>query len=95
MIGIPIGWFLLLVYVFGILLGHLVASQLITHYWDKKKEWKFWQIVFIALGTVVLIRLATLIPFLGTLVPLWIIVFDYGAFLLVFLKRKKEHKTII
>ena len=56
---------------------------------------RFWQIVFIAMGTVVIIHLATLIPFLGTLVPLCIIVFDCGAFLLVFLKRKKEHKTII
>ncbi|MCK0145388.1 hypothetical protein MWU78_07030 [Arenibacter sp. F26102] len=89
-IGIPISLFLLSVYGFSILFGHLVASLLITHYLDKNRQWKFWQIVFISLGIGILLRLITLIPFLGTLVSILVIALSYGVLLLVFIQQRKN-----
>ncbi|MGB5820750.1 MAG: hypothetical protein WBG90_14790 [Saonia sp.] len=91
-IGIPIGLFLLSLYIFSVLFGHLVVALLFTYYLKQRnnRAWNFWNIVFIALGIAIVLRLLTFIPFLGALVSIVVIAIGYGLLLLEILNRKRN-----
>ena len=93
-IGIPISLFLLCMYVFSLLHGHLVTALLITHYLNKNSTFKFWNVVFTSLGIAIVLRLLTLIPFLGGLLSIIVIAIGYGLLITIFLKRKKHNLQI-
>ena len=93
-IGIPIGLFLLSVYIFSMLFGHLVAALLIAHYLNKDRNWNFWTIVLVSLGVAIVLRLLTLIPFLGGLVSIVVIAIAYGLFFLLYLQKRKNKLKI-
>lgn len=95
-VGIPISLFLLTLYLFSILFGHLVAALMIVHYWAnrKNKSWGFWSIVFIALGTAIILRLLTLIPFIGFLISIILLAVTYGVLALTLIQKKKTIKVI-
>lgn len=90
-VGIPISLFLLTLYFFSILFGHLVAALLIVHYWAhrKNKSWGFWSIVFLALGTAIILRLLTLIPLIGFLISIILLAVTYGVLALTLIQKKK------
>ena len=93
-IGIPIGLFLLFFYLFSLLFGHLVAALLLTHYLNKRNEstWNFWTIVFLALGIAAVLRLLTLIPFIGIIISIVTIAVGYGVLALTLLQNKLSLK---
>ena len=93
-IGIPISLFLFSIYAFSVLFGHLVAALLITHYLYKDSNRKFWPIVLISLGIAIVLRLLTLIPFLGSLVSIIVISIGYGLLIAALLERKKNKLQI-
>ncbi|UCD61823.1 MAG: hypothetical protein JSV59_04440 [Flavobacteriaceae bacterium] len=93
-IGIPIGLFLLSVYIFSLLFGHLIVALLIAHYLNKKRNWNFWTLVLVSLGAAIVLRLLTLIPFLGSLVSIIVIAIGYGLFFLVYLQKRKNKLKI-
>ncbi len=93
-IGIPVGLFLLSVYIFSVLFGHLIAALLIAHYLNKNRNWNFWTIILVSLGLAIVLRLLTLIPFLGSLVSIVVIAIGYGLFFLVFLQKRKNKLKI-
>jgi len=89
-IGIPIGVFLFALYIFSILFGHLIAALLMAHYLNKNRNWNFWTIVFVSIGIAIVLRLLTLIPFLGGLVSIVVIAIAYGLFFLFYLQKRKN-----
>ncbi len=90
LIGIPIGLLLGSFYLFSVLIGHLIVALLIAHYVNKKNggTWGLWPTSFLALGIALVLRLITLIPFLGFAVSLILIAIAYGLIALVLLNEK-------
>ena len=97
-VGIPIGLFLLGIYFFSLLFGHAIAALIITYYLNNRNEksWNFWTIALLSLGIAIIIRLITLLPFLGVLISLLIIAVAYGAVYLYFMdmRASKNIKAI-
>lgn len=89
-IGIPIGLFITSIFVFSLLFGHLIAALLLAYYIAHKnpKNWGFWSITFLALAFAVILRLLTIIPFLGILISVVILSVTYGALTLRVLKNR-------
>ncbi|MEB8344838.1 polymer-forming cytoskeletal protein [Flavobacteriaceae bacterium KMM 6898] len=91
LVGIPIGLFLLVAYLFSLLFGHIIAALFITYYINNRREkkWGFWTIVFLALGFALLLRLVTLIPIIGWIISVVVLGFTYGLFMQKVIKRKE------
>ncbi len=91
LIGIPIGLFLLVVYLFSLLFGHSMAALFITYYInkDKDKKWGFWSIVFLSLGFALILRIITLIPILGWAASIVALALTYGLIIQKIINRKK------
>ncbi|TBN04327.1 hypothetical protein EYD45_06825 [Hyunsoonleella flava] len=91
-IGIPIGLFITTIFIFSLLFGHLIAALLLVYYYKQKKEkdWGFWNITFLALGIAIILRLLTIIPFLGILLSVIILSITYGALTLNVIHSKKQ-----
>lgn len=89
LIGIPIGLFLMPLYIFSMVIGHLVFALLITHYMNKRNayNWGFWKICFLALGIAIAIRLVSLIPFIGFIISIGVIAITYGLISLGLIKK--------
>ena len=91
-IGIPLGLFATVVFLFSLLFGHLIAALLLVYYFKHKneKDWGFWSITFLALGCAILLRLLTIIPFAGILLSAVILSITYGALTLKVIQSKKQ-----
>lgn len=91
-IGIPLGLFMTTVFVFSLLFGHLIAALLLVYYYQHKKgtRWGFWNITLLALACAILLRLLTIIPFVGILLSVVILSITYGALTLKVLHAKKQ-----
>ncbi|MEO9485199.1 MAG: polymer-forming cytoskeletal protein [Ekhidna sp.] len=94
-IGIPLGLFATVIFIFSLLFGHLIAALLVVYYFkhQKEKDWGFWSITFLALLCAVLLRLLTIIPFVGILLSVVILSITYGALTLKVLQSKKQQVT--
>ncbi|MDC8006157.1 polymer-forming cytoskeletal protein [Aureisphaera galaxeae] len=92
LIGIPLGLFATVIFIFSLLFGHLVASLLVTYYLKERngKNWGFWSITFLALLIAIVLRLFTIIPYAGVLVSIVILSITYGALTLKVLQSKKQ-----
>ncbi len=90
-VGIPTGLFFLFVYIFSLLFGHLFVALLATHYLNNRNEksWNFWTISILALAVAIILRLITLIPFLGFFISVFIIAVTYGALGVSILEKRK------
>lgn len=95
LIGIPIGLFAAVIFIFSLLFGHLIAAILIAYYLQDRnqKTWSFWKITFIALACAIVLRLFTMIPYVGILISIVILSVTYGALTLKVLRSKKEILT--
>ncbi len=93
-VGIPVGLFLGVIYLFSLIFGHLVTALLLSHYMGNKpnRKWNFWTIVFLALGIAAVIRLLTFIPFLGVIIALTTIAVGCGLLILGLYERRKSIK---
>ncbi len=91
-IGIPLGLFATVIFIFSLLFGHLIAALLIVYYFKHKKEkdWGFWSITFLALLCAIVLRLFTIIPFVGIALSVIILSITYGALTLKVIDSKKQ-----
>jgi len=91
-IGIPLGLFATAVFVFSLLFGHYVAALLVVYYLRHRsqKNWGFWSITFLALICAIVLRLFTMIPFVGILLSVVILSITYGALTLNILHPNKQ-----
>ena len=92
LIGIPLGLFADVVFVFSLLFGHWIAALLMVYYINHKNgmNWGFWRITFLALLCAIILRLLTIIPFAGIVLSAVILSTTYGAFTLKILHSKKQ-----
>ncbi len=91
-IGIKLGLFAAAVFVFSLVFGQIIAAILIAHYLrnSKDKDWGFWPVTFLALGCAILLRLLTMIPYVGIVVAIIILSVTYGALTLQVFSAKKQ-----
>ncbi|WP_411895112.1 hypothetical protein [Winogradskyella sp. A2] len=92
LIGLKLGLFAAAVFVFSLLFGHTIASILVAYYLRGKynKNWGFWQVTFVALALTIVLRLLTMIPYLGILISVVVLAVAYGALTLQIFRAKKE-----
>jgi len=95
-IGIPIGVFGLVFYIFTMVFGNFVAALALAHLWkDKKgKTWGVMLTSLIALAIAVLLQLLTSIPFLGWLISFTVLCITYGAIILAIRSKKMRQNTV-
>ena len=93
LVGIPVGLFLLCIYVFSLLFGHLIVSLITTYYLNNRndKSWNFWTISVLALAIAIILRLITLLPILGFVFSVFIIAVAFGA---IYLAIAEPYKRI-
>lgn len=91
-IGIPLGLFAMVIFIFSLLFGHLIAALLIVYFlkYKKEKDWGFWSITFLALLCAIILRLFTIIPYAGILISVVILSITYGALTLKVIHSKKQ-----
>ena len=91
-IGIPLGLFATVIFLFSLLFGHLIAALLLVYYfmYKKEKNWGFWRVTFLALLCAILLRLFTMIPIAGILLSVVILSITYGALTLKVVHSKKQ-----
>ncbi|NER16576.1 bactofilin family protein [Spongiivirga citrea] len=94
-IGISLGLFAAAIFIFSLLFGQLIAAILLAYYVKYKKDmnWGFWNVTFIALGFLLLMRLLTTIPYVGIAVSIVILAITYGALTLAVIRSKKQRVT--
>ncbi|MEL6812300.1 MAG: hypothetical protein AAFP76_13300 [Bacteroidota bacterium] len=91
-IGIPLSLFITAIFIFSLLFGHYIASLMMVYYFKHKKEkpWGFWSITLLALVCTVLLRLLTMIPWVGIVLSVIVLTITYGALTLTAFRTKKE-----
>ena len=92
-IGLPVGLLLLFNYIILLLLATVITSLVAAHGINNRfhYNWGYWKLVFAALGIFIVLKLISLIPFLGWFVVLIAIFMAFGAILQnVNWKRKQQ-----
>lgn len=92
-IGVPVGLLLLFNYIVLILLATVITSLVASHWINNRfnYHWGFLKLVFSALGIFMILKLISLMPFLGWLIVLLAICTAFGAILQnINWKRKKQ-----
>ena len=82
-IGIPIGLIALLFYGLFFALASIITALVGANWIDQRKayNWRLLQLVFVALGLLVVLKLLTFIPFLGWIVKIAAVLIAFGAIL--------------
>ncbi|MEI6411910.1 MAG: polymer-forming cytoskeletal protein [Bacteroidota bacterium] len=82
-VGIPVGLIALFFYLLFLALAHSITALTFTHWlnWKRGYNWNYWRIVFVALGMVVLLKVITMIPFVGWLAMIVLVCMAFGAIL--------------
>ncbi len=90
-IGIPIGLFVLVLFLFSLLFGHTLAAVAITYAINARRQhpWSKAVMMFISLGIFVILRSLTFTPVVGIFVSVILVGATFGA-LIVPLFHKKE-----
>ncbi len=80
-IGIPIGLFILCLYIFSLLFSYSIGSLLFVHHLNGRGDHSWSPIVIVALALVgvFILRVISLIPVLGWLIGLLVVVWTYGT----------------
>lgn len=88
-IGIPIGLFAMVLYLFSMIFGNFVAGLVITHLWKARngKDWGVVLTALIALVMAIVLQLLTSIPFLGFVISFGVLCMTYGAIILGIMAR--------
>jgi hypothetical protein len=91
-VGIPLGLFAMVIFIFSLLFGHQIAALLVVYYFKhtKEKNWGFWSVTFLALLCAIVLRLLTTIPYAGILISVVILSITYGALTLKVIHSKKQ-----
>jgi len=92
-IGVPVGLLLLFNYIILILLATVITSLVAAHWFNNRfnYKWSYWKLVFAALGIFIVLKLISLMPFLGWLIGLLATCMAFGAILQnINWKRKQQ-----
>jgi cytoskeletal protein CcmA (bactofilin family) len=80
-IGIPVGVFTLVFYIFSIIVAHVISSVVLANWYNEKygQHWSTISLVWVALGFFIGLRLISLIPVAGWLVSIIVVGIAFGA----------------
>ncbi len=95
-IGAPFGLFLLFNYIILAILASIISSVVISNWINNRFyfNWKYWKLVFAAIGIFIVLSAFSLTPFLGGFTMLILVFISFGAILLnINWKRKKNLVT--
>lgn len=94
-IGIPLAMLMLTCYIVLLLLGNIIFSVLLAQWANGgyKTKWGFWKSVWVALGIFILLKLTSLIPFVGWLISLAAMCIAFGSVVLM-LRSKRNNNTL-
>lgn len=91
-IGVPAGLLLLFNYIILIILATVICS-VVTANWINNRfnyKWKYWRLVFVALGVFIIFKLLSLTPFVGWLIMIIVACIAFGAILLNVRWKKQQ-----
>jgi hypothetical protein len=91
-IGIPIGLFGLVMYIFTLAVAHIISSLVVAGWYNYKyhKNWNKNTLVWIAFAAFLLIKLLTIFPFFGWILSVLLVGISFGA-IIDNLRQKKVH----
>ena len=91
-IGVRLGLFATAIFVFSLVFGQIVAAILIAYYLRNRndKDWGFWPVTSMALAIAILLRLLTMIPYVGIVIAIVILSVTYGALTLQLFRAKRQ-----
>ncbi|QEH41506.1 hypothetical protein [Chitinophaga sp. XS-30] len=94
LIGLPLGMLLLTAYISLVLLSTVIAAVIIANWVNirYKKAWKFWNLVWTSLGIFILLKLVSLVPFIGWIAMLIIVCLVFGALMQHMQWRKQAQR---
>ncbi len=92
LVGIPLGLIMLGLFFISLFLGHLFMSLLLAHYLNKRNttSWSFLTISILALAFAVIIRIFTIIPFIGWGISVVVLALAFGAFAITIWESRKR-----
>jgi hypothetical protein len=89
-VGIPVGLFASVLYIFSLAFAHVISSLVLVNWYNLRyqREWNLRQLVWAGLGIFVVVKLVTLVPFLGWLLSVLLIGVAFGAIISSLRQRK-------
>jgi hypothetical protein len=92
-IGVPIGFFLVINYIILILLATIITSVIAANWVNNRfnRNWKYWHIVFASFGMFILLKLLSSTPFAGWLIMILLVCISFGSVLLNIKWRYKHN----
>lgn len=80
-IGVPIGIILLFSYVVLVLLGTVITAVVAANWLNSRSNtnWRYWRMVFVALGIFIIFKILSLTPFLGWFIMGVLICIAFGS----------------
>jgi hypothetical protein len=98
MIGLPVGLLLLFGYIILILLAISITSVVAANWFNNRNnyKWSFWRMAFAALGIFIVLKLTSMIPFIGWLIIMLMVCTAFGSILInINWKRKQITQTSV
>ena len=91
LIGLPVGLLLLLLFVFSLVFGKVIASMAFAAWMERRRvaQWSSGRLVLAAIGFFIMLKLVGLVPFLGWVVVLLSIFAGYGALVSALLEKRR------
>jgi cytoskeletal protein CcmA (bactofilin family) len=82
-VGIPVGLIGLFFYLLFLAVAQSITALTLTHWlnWKRGYHWDYWKIVLVALGILVILKIAFMIPMVGWLAKIVLVCMAFGAIL--------------
>lgn len=83
LVGVPVGMLLILSYIILALFAGTITSVVVANWLNNRSRanWPYWRLVIVALGLFSIIRLISLMPFLGWFVFMLLVAISFGSIL--------------
>lgn len=95
-IGIPVGLLILATYLLILLLAIVINSVLIANWLNNvnQRNWGYWKICFVSLSIYIVIKLFSLMPFVGWFVMLFVVCMGLGSIVLSVMWKMKKRRLV-
>lgn len=95
MIGIPLALLLLLGYLVILMLSSNISAVVLANWLNSRyhRHWSRWALIWVAMGVFIVLKMITLIPYIGWLLMLIAVGLSFGALLHSIRRRKRMSMT--
>jgi cytoskeletal protein CcmA (bactofilin family) len=83
-VGIPVGMLFMAVFAFSLIFGRVIAAMSFAAWLERRRvaQWSTGRLLLVSVGLYVVIKLVSVVPFIGWLAVLFVVLAGYGALLL-------------